>query len=296
MEEKLRNLSQNIENNTGENAHKPDENPPEEREESAEPTSASDREDTPVEEKHENHEEHHDEETPWEGEEASDYTPEPEEKPEEPKEEPEEEPEEDVQDDSGKARPETVSRNSHENFEESEPRDDGSERTGSKDERFGDKAAEEPKILTMDSDDDDEPKESPTRTKKYSPEVEAALNRLNAEDAAVDLSEPLSTEPKKKHHGAHIFLFILFLLAVAAVTLCILVEQKIIDNPFPNIFNKQESSQTVPATNKTDTKTETPADDTNANTKTESETTEPTRGSTSTETQTEVKTNTKEQE
>ena len=135
-------------------------------------------------------------------------------------------------------------------------------------------------------DTEEEPQESPTRTKKYSPEVEAALNRLNTEDASVDLSEPLSTEPKKKGHGAHIFLFILFLLAVAAVTLCILVEQKIIDNPFPNIFNKPESSQTAPAdTSKTETKA-----DTETKSSTE-ETTEPTRG---TSTDTETNTNTEE--
>jgi len=256
MEEKLRNLSQNIAANTGDehqpkHPHPEDDTPKEEEHHEEEPREEEPRE-----------EEHHEEE-------ISDYTPEPE--------------SEEHQDDSEKARPETVSRNPHEDFEESEPRDDGSERTGSKDERFGDEATEEPKILTMDT--EEEPQESPTRTKKYSPEVEAALNRLNTDDAAVDLSEPLSTEPKKKHHDAHIFLFILFVLAIAAVSLCILVEQKIIDNPFPDIFNKAESSQTAPAnTNKADTKAKTDTD-----TKTDTETTEPTRGSADSTTNTEEK-------
>ena len=147
MEEKLRNLSQNIANNTGEE-HQPKHHHPED--------------DAPKEEEH--HEEEPREEEPREEEhheeEISDYTPEPE--------------SEEHQDDSEKARPETVSRNPHEDFEESEPRDDGSERTGSKDERFGDEATEEPKILTMDT--EEEPQESPTRTKKYSPEVIETLS------------------------------------------------------------------------------------------------------------------------
>ena len=90
--------------------------------------------------------------------------------------------------------------------------------------------------------EEDEPQESPTRTKKYSPEVEAALNRLNAEETSVNFdAEPLSTEPKKKHHGSHIFLAFLLIIAIAAVTICVLVEQKIIDNPL-NLFSKKESS------------------------------------------------------
>lgn len=229
MEEQLRNLSKNIANNTGED-HQPKHHEPEEE--------------PPKEEEH--HEEHRDDVEEPREEEISDYTPEPE--------------SEEHQDDSEKARPETVSRNPHEDFEESEPRDDGSERTGSKDERFGDEATEEPKILTMT--EEEEPKESPTRTKKYSPEVEAALNRLNSNDEA-DFSEPLSTEPKKQSHGASIFLLILFILAIAAATLCVLVERKIIDNPFPNIFNKPESSNVIPSTQEKDDSEPTSGTETN---------------------------------
>ncbi|MBR5389518.1 hypothetical protein IK146_03095 [Candidatus Saccharibacteria bacterium] len=107
-----------------------------------------------------------------------------------------------------------------------------------------DKAA----ILTMNEEGDDEPQESPTRTQKYSPEVEAALSRLNSDEAVADLSEPLSTEPheRKEHHAGRIFLFILFVLALAAVVLCVLVERKIIDNPFPNLFKKEDTSIVEP--------------------------------------------------
>lgn len=233
MEEKLRNLSQNIANNTGNNAHKPEETPPPEPEEPHE-------EKAPEEEPHE---ETHDEPLMDEAEENV--------------------PEEDIDiKSSEKARPETVSRNPHEDFAqplgtqrarsatESEPRDDGSERTGSKDEHFGAPDTEKEnssdsssaKILTMDT---DEPQESPARTQKYSPEVEAALNRLNSEDASVDLStEPLSTEPKKQSHAGRIFLVFLLILALAATAVCILVEQNIIDNPL-NLINKKDSSQVV---------------------------------------------------
>lgn len=225
MEEKLRNLSQNIENNTGDNAHKPEENPPEEREESAEPTSASDREDAPVEGKEEK-DNNREEETPWEEEEVSDYTPEPESEPEpEPEEHEEEsEPEPEEHEEESELKPEDVSEPEKE--EEPEPEPEG------------------PKILTM---TEEEPKESPTRTKKYSPEVEAALNRLNAEEPSVDFdSEPLSTEPKKRHHAGRIFLAFLLVLAIAAAVVCVLVEQKVIDNPL-NWFTKKESSKVEPA-------------------------------------------------
>ena len=93
--------------------------------------------------------------------------------------------------------------------------------------------------------DTDEPQESPARTQKYSPEVEAALNRLNSEDASVDLStEPLSTEPKKQSHAGRIFLVFLLILALAATAVCILVEENIIENPL-NLINKKDSSQVV---------------------------------------------------
>ena len=166
-----------------------------------------------------------------------------------------------------------------------EPRDDGCEERASTkasptaSEQDSSPSQEGPsdsssaKILTMDT--DEEPKESPTRTKKYSPEVEAALDRLNSEDAAVDLNtEPLSTEPKKKSHAGHIFLFILFVLAIAAVALCVLVEQKIIDNPFPDLFKKQETSETAPAETKTNSNTNSNSNSSTSN-KTESKT-EPT--------------------
>lgn len=185
MEEKLRNLSQNIENNTGLGAHKPEETPPpeEHHEESH---------DEPREEEH--HEKSHDE-PPMD--EAEENVPE--------QEEPEPEP---------------------------EPK-------------------EEPKILTMT--EEDEPQESPTRAKKYSPEVEAALNRLNAEDASFDYSsEPLSTEPKKKHHAGHIFLVFLLILAIAAAVLCVLVEQKIIDNPL-NLLGTKKPETSQEETKKTPT-------------------------------------------
>ncbi len=240
MEEKLRNLSQNIENNTGDNAHKPEETPP--------PEEHHEEEFHEEEHREESHEEHH--------EESHD---------EPPMDEAEENvPEEDIDvESSEKARPETVSRNPHEDFAqplgtqrarsatESEPRDDGRERTGSKDERFGASDAEKEdssdsssaKILSMT--EENEPQESPTRTKKYSPEVEAALNRLNSEETAVNFNaEPLSTEPKKQHHGGRIFLSFLLILAIAAAALCVLVEQKIIDNPL-NLFDKKESTSEI---------------------------------------------------
>ena len=106
-------------------------------------------------------------------------------------------------------------------------------------------APTEAAILTM-NDGEAEPTEPTSRTKKYSPEVEAALSRLNNNDNADDLPEQLSTEPRSKnHHAGHILLFILFVLALAAVSLCILVEQKIIDNPFPNLFGKSEPASEV---------------------------------------------------
>ena len=100
---------------------------------------------------------------------------------------------------------------------------------------------------------------------KYSPEVEAALSRLHDDEPAdvepeaeADLPEPLSTEPKKKSRAGLVFLLILFFLALAAVTLCILVEKDVIKNPFPDLFGKKSgSSQIVPA------ETETKSDDTN---------------------------------
>ena len=95
------------------------------------------------------------------------------------------------------------------------------------------------------NEEEEEPQESPTRTKKYSPEVEAALNRLNSEETAVNFNaEPLSTEPKKQHHGGRIFLSFLLILAIAAAALCVLVEQKIIDNPL-NLFDKKESTSEI---------------------------------------------------
>ncbi|MBR2695752.1 hypothetical protein IKE86_02505 [Candidatus Saccharibacteria bacterium] len=204
MEEKLRNLSQNIENNTGANAHKPEETPPEEHHE-------EEHHDEPREEEH-HEEEHHEEE-------ISDYTP-----------EPEEQSESDKPDESDDSR-EAIKEDSQ-IFEEDHEGERSSDSSSAK-------------ILTM---DEDEPQESPTRMKKYSPEVEAALNRLNSEESSIDYNtEPLSTEPKKKHHGGQIFLAFLLILAIAAATLCILVEQNIIDNPL-NLINgkKSESSQQEP--------------------------------------------------
>ena len=279
MEEKLRNLSQNIAANTGDE-HKPkhrnpEEEAPKEEESHEEPHEESQPQENAEELQEKLDEQNEQEEHSEPEEEVSDYTPEPEDQPEE-KSNDSASGEDDASrgGSGGHDRPGDGERS---DGLAAEPRDDGSE------ERASTKASptaseqnskDEAKILTMDT--EDEPQESPTRTKKYSPEVEAALDRLNAEDAAVDLSEPLSTEPKKKGHGAQIFLFILFLLAIAAVTLCILVEQKIIDNPFPNIFNKTESSQTTTVDKTTPTSTET-------KTETEGGTTEPTRNNTNTD-------------
>ena len=234
MEEKLRNLSQNIENNTGENAHKPEENPPDQ---SAEPISASDREDTPVEENQEKHEDS----TPWEEEEVSDYTPEPEEEHHEEESHDESKSEENGESVDVDFKPVKEQEEAEEeHHDEPEPKPE-EEKEEPKEEPKEDDA---PKILTM---TEEEPKESPTRTKKYSPEVEAALNRLNAEEASVDFdTEPLSTEPKKKHHAGRVFLVILLLIAIAAITVCVLVEQKVIDNPL-DWFTKKESSKVEPA-------------------------------------------------
>ena len=257
MEEKLRNLSQNIAANTGAE-HKPkkhnleeetpweDKAPEEEHQEDAE--ELQDKIDD------QNAEESHNEPE----EEVSDYTPEPEE-PEEPHDEhheesekPEEEPSEQSADENPATdREATPIEVTEVKEEEKEPEETPEEEK--KEPEAEEKPAEEPKeehheeehhseakILTMET-EDDEPKESPTRMKKYSPEVEAALSRLNSEEVAVDLnSEPLSTEPKKKHHGGRIFLFILFVIAVAAVALCVLVEQGIIDNPL-NLLNKKSA-------------------------------------------------------
>lgn len=97
-------------------------------------------------------------------------------------------------------------------------------------------------ILTM-----EEEHPEPEHTTKYSPEVEAALSRISSEDSSVDIPEPLSTEPHKKHHDVgRVFLFILFVLALAIGIICILVEQKIIDNPFPNLFKKETSEVQPP--------------------------------------------------
>ena len=112
---------------------------------------------------------------------------------------------------------------------------------------------------------DNIPVEEHQEEPKYSPEVEAALSRLHDDEPAdvepeaeADLPEPLSTEPKKKSRAGLVFLLILFFLALAAVTLCILVEKDVIKNPFPDLFGKKsESSQVVPA------ETETKSDDTN---------------------------------
>lgn len=201
MEEKLRNLSQNIENNTGANAHKPEETPPEEH----------------------HKEEHHDEprEEERHEEEISDYTPEPEEQSESDKPDESDDSREAIKEDS------QISEEDHEGEQSSD--------------------SSSAKILSMT--EEDEPQESPTRMKKYSPEVEAALNRLNSEESSIDYNtEPLSTEPKKKHHGGQIFLAFLLILAIAAATLCILVEQNIIDNPLNLISGKKsESSQQEPA-------------------------------------------------
>ncbi|MBR2587190.1 hypothetical protein IKE71_02330 [Candidatus Saccharibacteria bacterium] len=87
--------------------------------------------------------------------------------------------------------------------------------------------------------------ESPTRAKKYSPEVEAALSRLNSEDINVDSNaEPLSTEPKKTSHAGRVVLIVLFALALAAVVLCVLVERGIIENPL-NLFAKKSASSAI---------------------------------------------------
>ncbi|MBR3319460.1 hypothetical protein IKG06_03065 [Candidatus Saccharibacteria bacterium] len=258
MEEKLRNLSQNIANNTGPR----EANEPQERDEDRisdeelrdtpndegnERIDADfveeDAEETPIEpnegdeEYHENEERHeendaHEDETPAdeesepvainfnpveEQEEVDDYTPDP--------------------------TPEDTSEQHDDEYEQAEA-----------EEEYEEEPEEQPKetepakaaILTM---NEDNPKlhESSNRTKKYSPEVEAALSRISNEEPSTDLSEPLSTEPHKKHHDiGRILLFILFVLALAVGSICILVEQKIIDNPFPNLF-KKESSEVQPA-------------------------------------------------
>ena len=236
MEEKLRNLSQNIANNTGEE-HKPkkhnsgEEKPWEEHDAPEEehteevsdyaPEPENEPEDEPQDDE-ESAEENRDsisDATPVDENEEKSSETEPEDEPEEPEDEPEKEPEEPEETPKDEPEPEAI-----------------------------EIKREEPKILSMETEDEEpqEPQESPTRTKKYSPEVEAALNRLNSEDVAVDFNtEPLSTEPKKRrHHAGRIFLFFLFIIAIAAVVLCVLVEQKVIDNPLDLISGKKpESSQ-----------------------------------------------------
>lgn len=272
MEEKLRNLSQNIANNTG---HREAEEP-----DMRDEDRISDEElrDTPSDEGNERIDADYTEEVPAEPEEGdeeyhdepSENTPEENEAPiDESQPEPEEAEEyhdsndineEAPADDGGE--PVTINFNPVEEQEEIadytpeeepvETYDEAPEEPVDEQSELNEEVQpEEPQpakaaILTM-NEEHPEPENPSDRATKYSPEVEAALSRINSEDSSVDLSEPLSTEPRKKHHNiGRIFLFILFVVALAVGIICILVEQKIIDNPFPNLF-KKETSEVQPA-------------------------------------------------
>ena len=261
MEEKLRNLSQNIANNTGpREADEPENNRENERfsDEETNNRGGDERIDT-IEQSDATKDENDLREEI--DEEVSDYAPEPVEDFDGPEEESvvEEEPADD-----GSVEEHESTQEVDERYEdgpeepiaesdeapETEPKSEDLQAEEHQEEAVDEKSVEKHEdhheeqpvkavILTMES--DDEPKESSTRTQKYSPEVEAALSRLGSdEESSADISEPLSTEPHKKHHGTQIFLFILFILALAAICTCILVEQGIIENPFPSLFVKDE--------------------------------------------------------
>ncbi len=266
MEEKLRNLSQNIANNTGpreaENHEAPEEpqdtdineenRPAEENHEEHHDEGEHNEEhheDSPVEELQENLDEQNEDEEREESEsEVSDYTPEPEEN--------------DKQIEERHESEESHEEGNHEEKHEEEKLEEQDVPVEKADDSKAEPIEinhEEPMILSM----DEETEQPVSNTPKYSPEVEAALSRLNAEEESGDYTEPLSTEPaKKRHHGFRNFLIILFILAVAAVLVCVLVEQNIIDNPFPNLFKKSpETSEQTPTEKKAEPSAEIPLTD-----------------------------------
>ena len=248
MEEKLRNLSQNIANNTGPREAKEEVDRDFDQSPENDDVSPETQNDEPI-DSFENHDssEESNEDRPYDesmDEDASDYTPEP-----EGTEEPE--PESDNEEDGAVAinfdspeepepEPEPKEESEHQDEDLDEQKEEPSETDTELEEH---PAPTEAAILSMHDEGDSE--ETPARTQKYSPEVEAALSRLPEEESSDEVPEQLSTEPRKKHHAGPIFLFILFVLALAAVSLCILVEQNIIDNPFPNLFKKSEPTSEV---------------------------------------------------
>jgi len=268
MEELLRNLSKNIENNTGENAYKPEDRPPEEDDDHGPieitiSDSEEDSEEKMVEERDEDAEDTDSNEPEEDNPETEDYDSEADYKEPEDIERNEENADEHEEDDSEEEHAEEINEEPDEEHAESdedhketdeedveneayEEHEEDEEEPNDEPETHEAKAA----ILTMNEEEADSGKHEKRRTRKYSPEVETALDRLNSEETQVEFSEPLSTEPKEKRNGGRIIVAILLIFAVFAIILCVLVEQNLIDNPFL-LFSKE------PETSKTDTGSQT---------------------------------------